>query len=563
MIRCLVCLTLALAACATTPKAPPTPPTPPPDAASVRALVDEASATLGALELEVNRAWFAASVSGSDADWQRSGAADIAMNTFLADGALFARVRAARDAGLALDPLLARELEQLYLAMLGKQVPPAELAEITRLEKELEQRFNAYRGEVGGAALTQNEINKILRTSTDSAALEQAWLAQKGIGPLVEAGLKELVGLRNQVAKKLGFRDFYALRLAESEIDEAELLALFDELDTLTRAPFTAAKAEVDRRLAKRLKLTAEGLRPWHYQNAFFQEPPEVFATGMAAAYEKQEPLALCRLFFRGVELEIEPILARSDLYEKPGKTPHAFSANIDRAQDVRVLANVVPGEEWTATMMHELGHAVYDAAIDPSLPWLLREPAHSLTTEGVAMMFERLVNQPKWAEGMGVLSAKQARAAAAEARAQQAFGALLFSRWAQVMLRFERAMYGDPTQDLNALWWSLVEQYQGIAPPPGRNAPDYATKIHMVIVPVYYHNYMLGSLFAAQLHEKLAEVAKDIPASATFIDQPAIGAYLREQVFAPGARYPWKELVERATGAPLSPAAFARAVAP
>ena len=53
-------------------------------------------------------------------------------------------------------------------------------------------------------------------------------------------------------------------------------------------------------------------------------------------------------------------MLARSDLYEKPGKSPHAFCTDIDREGDVRVLANIVPNEYWMGTMLHELGHSVY-----------------------------------------------------------------------------------------------------------------------------------------------------------------------------------------------------------
>ena len=55
-------------------------------------------------------------------------------------------------------------------------------------------------------------------------------------------------------------------------------------------------------------------------------------------------------------------MIARSDLYEKPGKSPHAFCTDIDREGDVRVLANIVPNEYWMGTMLHELGHSVYSS---------------------------------------------------------------------------------------------------------------------------------------------------------------------------------------------------------
>ena len=61
----------------------------------------------------------------------------------------------------------------------------------------------------------------------------------------------------------------------------------------------------------------------------------------------------------------------------------------------------------------------------------------------------------------------------------------LVFSRKScQVMLRFEIRIYGNPHQDLNRLWWDLVEKYQEVKRPEGRNMPDYATKIHIVTSP-------------------------------------------------------------------------------
>ena len=60
-------------------------------------------------------------------------------------------------------------------------------------------------------------------------------------------------------------------------------------------------------------------------------------------------------------------MIARSDLYEKPGKSPHAFCTDIDREGDVRVLANIVPNEYWMGTMLHELGHSVYSSKNIPA----------------------------------------------------------------------------------------------------------------------------------------------------------------------------------------------------
>ena len=94
-------------------------------------------------------------------------------------------------------------------------------------------------------------------------------------------------------------------------------------------------------------------------------------------------------------------------------------------------------------------------------------------------------------------------------------------------MLRFEKALYENPDQDLNNLWWDLVEKYQGLHRPEGRNAPDYASKIHIVCAPVYYHNYMLGQLFACQVHRTIAREVLHEPndvATAYYTKNPAVG---------------------------------------
>ncbi|MDF1563757.1 MAG: M2 family metallopeptidase [Deltaproteobacteria bacterium] len=560
-------LLLGVVACAAAPKAPDDDASPGAEATMSEGEV----ATWIAAEVEAyrplsvseGRAWFEASVKGGDEAWAKVEEASNALDRFLSERGRFERLRAARAPGVIADPLLARQVESLYLSALPKQVDPALLERLNALGTEVEKAFNAYRGELGGKPVSQNEIEEVLRTSTDSAELQRAWEAQKGIGPLVAPKLRELVGLRNEVARSLGFRDYYALRLEAQELDEEALLALFDRLDELTREPFLAAKAEVDARLSKRLGVPAAELKPWHYQNPFFQAPPEVYETGLEALYEEQDTLALCRRFYESIGLPVEAILERSDLYEREGKTPHAFAIDIDREGDVRVIANVVPGYQWLSTMVHELGHAVYDEGIDDALPWLLRTTSHPLATEGSAMMLDRLVQNPWWAEGMGLIDAERRAAMLPEARAQLAFSSLLFSRWAQVMLRFERELYRDPDQDLNALWWRLVERYQGLKAPAGRDAPDYASKIHLVTVPVYYQNYMLGELFAAQVHESIAGLQGKAPEEAVYFGDPRVGAFLVEKVFAPGDRWRWDALTERATGKPLGPEAFARRFQP
>jgi len=408
--------------------------------------------------------------------------------------------------------------------------------------------------------MTENEVRNVLKTSKDSARRKAVWEASKAVGGVLEADLKELVRLRNEAAVKLGFKNFHGLQLFLNEQNGDDLIKLFDELDDLTRAPFAAAKADIDIRLAKDLGIKVGELMPWHYHDPFFQETPSVFAADLDAPYVKADLLALCRDFYAGIGLPIDRVITSSDLYEKKGKSPHAFCTDIDREGDVRVLANVKQNDYWASTLLHEFGHSVYSSKnIPAALPYVLRSESHILTTEGIAMMFERLSKRADFLIKMKI-KVDEARVFDETGAKTLRYRLLIFSRWCQVMLRFEKGMYENPEQNLNKLWWDLVEKYQLLRRPLGRHAPDYASKIHIVSAPVYYHNYMMGELFASQLHHAIArEVAKAAdPNTVVYAGNKAVGDFLKKKVFEPGRTLTWNELTRFATGETLNPKAFA-----
>jgi peptidyl-dipeptidase A len=527
-----------------------------------QAFISEHEAKIRPFEIAVNEAWWKANTTGKDEDFAAKEKAQNALDQALSDSKRFAELKAIRDAKPA-DPIVARQISVLYLAYLEKQVPPELLRRITAKANEIEKAFNVFRAQVGDRQMTDSEVRKVLSESADSSERKLIWEASKGVGPVVAADLQTLVQLRNQVATRLGFKNYHDMQLHINEQSQDEVLKLFDELDELTRGPFEAAKAEIDEKLAAHYHIPAVELRPWHYHDPFFQEAPSVFGTNLDTVFEnmrKDEIARLCAKFYAAIELPIEDVLERSDLYERHGKSPHAFCTDINREGDVRVLANIVPNEYWMSTMLHELGHAVYSSKnIPQSMPYVLRTDAHILATEGVAMMFERFAKSGDWLVAMGVDVPDVAAYNEAGARMRRD-QLLIFSRWCQVMLRFEKALYENPSQDLNKLWWDLVENYQGLRRPEERNAPDYASKIHIVSAPAYYHNYMLGQLFACQVHRTIARevLHADDWSSAFYVENPAVGQFMKDRVFAPGRSLSWNELTRHATGEPLQAQAFA-----
>jgi peptidyl-dipeptidase A len=113
-----------------------------------------------------------------------------------------------------------------------------------------------------------------------------------------------------------------------------------------------------------------------------------------------------------------------------------------------------------------------------------------------------------------------------------------------------------DPDRDdLNSLWWDLVEKLQLVDRPPRRDEPDWAAKIH--VAPVYFHNYVLEHLISAQLRNYLEAHVTRGP----FYENEVAGRYLVESFFGPGARSRWEDLVLGATGERPNPDYFAKSL--
>jgi peptidyl-dipeptidase A len=543
------------------------------ETAAAKKFLDDFTAELRPIETAANRAWWDANITGKDEDFERKEKAQNKLDALLANKATFAKVKAIKTNGGIDDPILKRAIAVVYLQLLEKQVDKELLEKMTALGNSVEKKFNTFRPKITGKSKDGREelievddakIRDILKTSTLSARRKEAYEASKEVGKLVAPELAQLVKLRNRAAEDLGFKNYHAMMLFLNEQNGDDLVKLFDDLDKLTKEPFAKAKAEIDIELAKNCGVKVDELMPWHYHDPFFQESPAVFKTDLDKVYADQNFVGLARKFYKGIGLPIDLVIEKSnnDFAPHPGKSPHAFCTDITRdGTDVRVLANVVQKEYWMATLLHEFGHSVYSSINIPArLPYSLRMESHILTTEGVAMMFEKLSKRRAWVEEMGIKidDPKTFDAATAKILRNQL---LIFSRWCQVMLRFEKSMYENPEQDLNKLWWDLVEKYQMLKRPPGRNAPDYASKIHIVSAPVYYHNYMMGELFASQLHHAICRKVYNgaAPKSVSYVGDTKVGAYMQRYVFDPGRTMTWNELTRYCTDADLSPEAFAQ----
>jgi peptidyl-dipeptidase A len=530
--------------------------------AAATTFIDRVTAVVRPLHRDIAVAHWAAALSGRAEDFERSATIEKQLVEVFSNAADYAEADRLRGALAAdADPLVARQIDRLWRDFRSCQGDRALLNEIVDLESVLAREFNTHRAEFRGERLPNNDLEELLLRTRDGAEAREAWEALKQAGAVAAPRVVDLVRLRNRHAQGLGSANYYVFSLELNELREDRLFALLDDLARATDPLFASYKAELDARLAGEFGIAADALRPWHYRNQFFQDPPAREGANLDTIFADQDLEALTRRFYDGIGIDVRDMMARSDLYEKEGKDQHAFCMGVEVPTDVRVLCNIRPTARWMSTMLHEFGHAAYDRYVAPELPFLLRDAAHTLTTEAVAMLSERLMRRAEFLEKIAGVEHERAKELEAGQREQLRSRMLVFTRWVLVMTHFERGLYEDPERDLNGLWWHQVERFQGLDGASRKACPDWAAKTHLALAPVYYQNYLLGEMTASQFLGAMVREARKAGGPAigqvSLVDNPVVGKFLVEQVFRHGATLPWNARLEAATGEALNPACF------
>lgn len=496
---------------------------------------------------DLNLAVWILETTGSDDAAVLKADLDTELRFMFNDSATYQRLVSWEKEGSVRDPILSRELNVLVRAFKQNQVSKSLLEEIAQKEAALAQSYANFRPQLDGKPVTENEIREKLKNEEDVSKRKAAWEASKDIGPVLAPQILELVKLRNQAAKSLGYSDYFQMQLDLQEVDSNWLLKTFDDLAKKSDSAYTKMIEEIEAGQMERFGVSRQDLGPWAWSEPFGQEDA-LDSKALDSLVDGVDIPAVCAQFYQKMGIDVEPILKRSDLYERAGKNQHAFCINIDRKKDIRTLDNIQPTIKWLETLLHELGHGIYEMGFDPNLPWLLREPPHMITTEAMALLAGRQAYRYQSLKQLvhATPASEPLLRASDESLVRRQ---LIFSRWVLVMTSFESEMYRNPSQDLNQLWWSLVEKYQKIRAPKNRKGKmDWACKYHLGLAPVYYFSYLLGEMFASSIQESIVHLT-----GSSGLENPAVGKFLNQKIFYPGNRMPWFKLIEFTTGKPLS----------
>jgi hypothetical protein len=166
----------------------------------------------------------------------------------------------------------------------------------------------------------------------------------------------------------------------------------------------------------------------------------------LEATYTKERSVPVCVETLRQLGFDIEQERGiRLDLDDRPQKSPRACVIASDPPSVVHLITRAQGGLHDYQAFLHEAGHALHYAGVDPGLPYTYRKLSrdHALT-EIYSYILEAISREPAWHAQHFGLSDEQA---AEHAEATVFLEALLFRRYAaklQFELEFWERFPGD-----------------------------------------------------------------------------------------------------------------------
>ncbi len=429
------------------------------------------------------------------------------------------------------DSTLRRRLSLWHSAQIGAEVEYN--PRIASLVEKLQPQIIAFRAKVGGKELSRAAVNDVLDNEKDRGKRREAYEAYVPLAKRIEKDIIQLVRLRNQKAKDLGYKSYAHLMLAVSGVEYDWLSGVMQKVQDGTNSVYfewlDAAKRtySIDDAMAWDLR---------YLINQTAAVPDRYFPQDKAV-----ERLSTT---LTGMGFAIDQLPIRVEQADIPFG---GFNVAVHIPTDDRLLVNPASGQRFYHTLFHEYGHSL-ETVLNMQTSAILKgyEWAPGASTpcwsEGMGQAMGEWTNDPQWLRGIAGLPADEVKRNLPLMRRARAYRlrALL------VDVMTELKLYENPAGDVSGFERRMRKEILGVDTPAASQS-WWAASAFLLDYPIYQHNYIIADMIGWQVHAALlAQLGDKAYANAD------IAPWLQAQFFGPSESLEWQTKMQRATGKPL-----------
>ncbi len=541
-MRTTLCLPLILAA-ACGSKSPPAAKVTPPATDGDKALVTEAASFAAETDKELRKLFvdsqLTAWANATDITPEHEAAAAKA-GAELAKGTT-RLIKAARKFEPVLDKLDAATRRQLMLLKVSGQPAPDDPKAAEQLAATATEMESLYgKGKVclkeKGKEVCKdlNALEKILQKSRKADELLAVWKGwHDNVGHSVREQFVKYVGLANEGARGVGFKDVGEMWKSSYDMppDEFEALTdklygqmkpLYEQLHCYTRRKLNGIYGDkivsktgpIPAHLTGNMWAQTWG---WLYKDLepFPGQPPvDVTKTLERGDYDEVKMVKIAEAFYTSLGFpELPKTFWERSMFKKPaGKEAvcHASAWDPNYSNDVRIKMCIQRTHEELDVIHHELGHNFYYSAYSPT-PVLFQQGANDGFHEAIGDTVV-LSMTPEYLKEKGLLAkVTKNDKIVLNRQMNTALEKIAFLPWGLLVDKWRWDVFSGKVkpEQYNQHWWDLRLKYQGVAPPIARAATDFdpGAKYH-VPANVPYMRYFLAAVLQFQFHRALCKIA-------------------------------------------------------
>lgn len=438
--------------------------------------------------------------------------------------------------------------------------------ETGRLESELEMARNkmnlGYNSPDDGSFVKASSValRNLMRTADDEKVRKAAFDGLNSIAPFVlDKGFVEIIKLRNKLAKKLGFLDYYDYKVTNAEgFGRIRLFEILDGLEKGTRPILERARKELAERFGE------DALLPWNtsYKMAgSIVKKLDPYFPFSKSVERYVRSYAAMNISYEGSTMNLD-LLDRDKKYgngfchwtipawRRPDGSWQPAIANFTSLANPSAVGS---GLTALTTLFHEAGHASHFANIKQPSPLFSQEraPTSVAYAENQSMFLDSLISDAAW-------RAKYARDKDGkplpfeiideEIRVTQPFKVFALRAMLSVSY-YEKALYELPEEEVTAERIQALAKETEIAIQGGLGPRPLLSVPHLLSdeASCYYHGYTLAEMSVYQTR------AFFLRRDGYIVDNPSVGPTLTKAYWECGNSRPFLEIVRDLTGKDLT----------
>lgn len=455
---------------------------------------------------------------------------------------------------------------------------PEAAKELNEIATRLNSAYGKGKGTLRGQDINGSDIEAEMGTNRNPEELKEMWTSwhTKVGGPMREDYVK-MVGIANEGAKELGFKDVGAMWRSGYDMPADDFAKLTDklwlEVKPLYDELHTYVRTQLNKKYGDAVQPKTGPIRADLLGNMWAQEwggiydlvaPPGAgdigYDIGDLLKEKGKSEIDMVRIgegFYSSLGLEKMPATFwdRSQFVKPRDREVvcHASAWDIDNVDDLRIKMCIKVNSDDFVTIHHELGHNYYQRAYNKQ-PYLYLNGANDGFHEAIGD-FIALSITPDYLVQIGLLDQSKVPSADKDTGLllRQAMDKVAFLPFGLLVDKWRWGVFDGsiPTGTMNKGWTDLRLKYQGIIPPVTRGEDNFdpGAKYH---VPgnTPYTRYFLARILQFQFYKAACDAAgwKGPLHRCSFYGNKEVGAKLNAMLEM-GASKPWPDALQAFTG--------------